>query len=535
MTVTREDQVPSDLESGSSQTLSKTSSMSEHNGPASRVGGLEKIESQATYRSARSHRSAVQRITTAQDWEGPDDPDNPLNWSLGWKAYTMVMVSLQAISSTFGSSIISPGTREIAQEFNVSTTAAILSLSLYVLGLALGPVISAPCSETFGRKSVYLFLFPPSLLFTLGAGLTHSFAGLLICRLLAATLCSGCLAVGAGSMSDIWLPKHRAAAGAVYMLVPFLGPAMGPSVGGYVALYKGWRWTQWCILFLGTFTYIVALPQRETYKKIILQQRAKKFNLPPPPNTIPAGWERMKFFLTVSLFRPINMILTEPIVSFLSIYTAFNFSVLFCFFAAFPVVYQSPYPDIQIYHFNTGEAGLIFLGLGIGNLISTAISIWLDRITYQRKFTKIHSNGGAAAAGSTLPPEERLINAKIGSFLLPISLFWFGWTARPNIHWIVPTLATVPFAIGNLLVFTSTMLYLMDTYGPMGGASAAAANGILRYVAGAVFPLFTVQMYRAMGVGWATSLLAFITVALLPIPWILAVYGPKIRGRSGYT
>ncbi|RMD42315.1 hypothetical protein DV735_g2811, partial [Chaetothyriales sp. CBS 134920] len=474
-THSKENQVPYDLESGSSHTHSKASSMSEQEELASRVGGLEKIETQATHRSARSARSTqsrrpAHRVTTAQDWEGPDDPGNPLNWTMGWKAYTMIMVSLQAITSTFGSSIISPGTREIAQEFNVSTTAAILALSLYVLGLALGPVISAPISETFGRRSVYLYLFPPSLFFTLGAGLTHSFAGLLICRLLAATLCSGCLAVGAGSMSDIWFPKHRAAAGAIYMLVPFLGPALGPSVGGYVALYKGWRWTQWCILFLGTFTYIVALPQRETYKKIILQQRAKKFNLPPPPNTIPAGWQRTKFFLTVSLFRPINMIFTEPIVCFLSLYTAFNFSVLFCFFAAFPVVYQSPYPDIQIYHMNTGQAGLIFFGLGIGNLASTAVSIWLDLITYQRKFTKLDSDGQHALAGSSpLQPEERLINAKIGSFLLPVSLFWFGWTARPNIHWIVPTLATIPFAAGNLL------------------------------------------MYRALGVGWATSLLSFIT------------------------
>lgn len=36
-------------------------------------------------------------------------------------------------------------------------------------------------------------------------------------------------------------------------------------------------------------------------------------------------------------------------------------------------------------------------------------------------------------------------------------------------------------------------MYLVDTYGPTNGASAMAANGLLRYTCGAIFPLFTVQ------------------------------------------
>ena len=85
------------------------------------------------------------------------------------------------------------------------------------------------------------------------------------------------------------------------------------------------------------------------------------------------------------------------------------------------------------------------------------------------------------------------------------------------------------------MVFCSVVLYLIDTYGPMGGASAAAANGILRYVAGAVFPLFTVQMYRAMGVQWGTSLLGFVTVALCVLPFVFWKFGEGIRSRSAYT
>lgn len=40
---------------------------------------------------------------------------------------------------------------------------------------------------------------------------------------------------------------------------------------------------------------------------------------------------------------------------------------------------------------------------------------------------------------------------------------------------------------------SSTALYLVDVYGRPNGASALAANGLVRYTLGAVFPLFAIQ------------------------------------------
>lgn len=41
-------------------------------------------------------------------------------------------------------------------------------------------------------------------------------------------------------------------------------------------------------------------------------------------------------------------------------------------------------------------------------------------------------------------------------------------------------------------------------------------------------------MYTRLGIDWATSLLGFIAVALLPVPWVLFKYGPAVRKRSAY-
>jgi len=73
-------------------------------------------------------------------------------------------------------------------------------------------------------------------------------------------------------------------------------------------------------------------------------------------------------------------------------------------------------------HFNTGEGGLVFLGIGIGVVLATLIFIVMDRMIYRRKTLRRRTEGDF----TPLPPEERLWPAMLGSVLLPISLFWFG-------------------------------------------------------------------------------------------------------------
>lgn len=262
----------------------------------------------------------------------------------------------------------------------------------------------------------------------------------------------------------------------------------------------GWRWTMWDILFATVPIYIFSLGMQESYKKIILKRRAKKRGIPVVTQG-PKGLAAIKLLLTITLTRPVRMLLTEPIVTFLSLYVAFVFAVLFAFFAAFPIVFEG------IYHFNTGESGLVFLGVGLGVAMAVVTGVLSDKLIYQKHHRLAIAEGRTHAA-----PEHRLYPAMWASVGLPIGLFWFGWSSREEVHWIVPVLGTIPFAWANLCIFVrffglhncscnicanssqiSTILYLIDVYGPLNGASAMAANGLLRYILGAVFPLFTLQ------------------------------------------
>lgn len=113
------------------------------------------------------------------------------------------------------------------QEFNVSSTVAILPLSLYVIALGWGPVIGGPLSETVGRYPVYLLSVPLGCFFTLGAGFTHNFGSLCFLRFMAGLCWAPVLAVASGSLSETFTPKTRGPASAIFVLMPFLGPGLG--------------------------------------------------------------------------------------------------------------------------------------------------------------------------------------------------------------------------------------------------------------------------------------------------------------------
>jgi len=75
--------------------------------------------------------------------------------------------------------------------------------------------------------------------------------------------------------------------------------------------------------------------------------------------------------------------------------------------------------------------------------------------------------------------------------------------------------------------------YLIDAYNSH-AASVTAASTVFRSFLGTLLPLAGRSMYAALGVGWGTSVLAFISVALLPLPFVFYVCGRRIREGGGF-
>lgn len=220
------------------------------------------------------------------------------------------------------------------------------------------------------------------------------------------------------------------------------------------------------------------------------------------------------------------MLFTEPIVTFFDVYIAFNFGLLDAFFAAFSYVFET------VYGFDIGSTRLTFLGQAVGSFIGLIIMLCIYRFYWTKE---AHHKAKKTEVNGKMSPDKRLVIAMMGASLIPISLFWFGWTAKPSIYWISPVATEAIFSCGNILVFTCATLYLTDCYGALYGASAWASNTFLRYLFAFIFPLFAVQMYEGLGVGWASSLLAFVSVVLMFIPFICHRYGARMRSKTKYS
>ncbi|GFP60151.1 major facilitator superfamily multidrug transporter mdrA [Trichoderma asperellum] len=450
------------------------------------------------------------------DWD--NDPHNPYNWPAWRKGLMVFTISTMGLTISIATSISSSSVGLLQEEFGVSRTVALLPLTLYVVALGLGPVIGGPLSETIGRYPVIMGGMLLGSFFTIGAGFVHNFGALCFFRFLTGFLWAPVLANAPGSLSETFLPKTRGPVSAMFILTPFLGPGLGPVIGSFVSVDKGWRWTEWTMLFFAAFTITLGCFIGETFHPILKRRLAKKRGLEVPP--LPPVSERIKTFAVVAAIRPLLMLFTEPIVSFICLYVAVNFGTLFSFFGGVP------YSFGMVYHFDTEQSGLVFLAIVIGCFLGLATIMACEIFFYRKQVPNYPPH--------KIPPEHRLYPAMMGCFGLPIGLFWFAWTAREDISWASPAVAIIPFAWGNLCVFVSTIQYISDTYTGNVVASASSANSLARYGFAGVFPLFTIQMYEGLGIHWATSLLGFIALALIPIPFVLYRFGPTIRAKSKF-
>ena len=213
------------------------------------------------------------------------------------------------------------------------------------------------------------------------------------------------------------------------------------------------------------------------------------------------------------------MLALEPILSLVTIYQAFTYGILYLVFVSYPIAFR------EVRHWSLGISGLAYLGLLTGVFLGAALVI-AHTVTRFAQITKANNN--------VVIPEQRLPLMILGGCLLPAGLFVYAWTSDPDVHWAGQIIGSIPIGMGLYLVFVQCINYIVDVYYPVAN-SAVSANAFVRSFFGAGFPLFGPAMYHHWGVAWATSLLAFLSIAMIPIPVLFYVYGQKIRSWSRMT
>lgn len=491
---------------------------------------LEKNENAEAPPSAPANRdlkttNPTDREANLVGWDGPDDPEDPQNMPT-WRKWVVTMtMSSMTMWITFASSVFSTATLVTAKEFNVSTEVMVLGTSLVLFGMAVGPMAWSPLSELYGRRLPLFLGYTIFAIFQIPVAVAQNVQTILVCRFMIGLFGCSPLAVVGGALADFWNPVDRAIAIAMFSSATFVGPALGPVVGGFLTdSYLGWRWTAWITLIASAaFGLLGFFIIPETYAPVLHQRRAARLRIETGNWALHALLDEnhptAKDFVWKYLLRPIQMLFLEPILICITIYLALVYGILYLFFEAYPVSFQE-----ERGWTSGGIAGLPFIGILIGVLCGVALIIYQTKTRFAQK---LKTNGQVV-------PEERLIPMMYASVALPAGLFWFGWTSHTDIIWVPQVIAGVPIGMGILVIFMQGLNYIIDVY-LMFANSGIAANTLIRSLVGGAFPLFSTQMYHKLGVDWASSLLGFITIAMIPIPVVFFIYGKRIRAMSKYS
>lgn len=248
-----------------------------------------------------------------------------------------------------------------------------------------------------------------------------------------------------------------------------LGPLLAPIISGFCSTSIGWRWTFWIGLIIAGVTLIMAFFLPETYAPVLLSQRAAKIRKADPKAQVYSASELephdFKLLFTRVLTRPIRMILTELIVTATCLYLSLVYTIFYMSFQAFPIIFQN------VYGLSPGVTGLCYLPVGVGALLAVPIFFGYDHIVLNAK--------ARGTPWSKIEEYRRVPLACLGGPLFAMSLFWLGWSSRPNVSFVVPMLAGIPFgggysmcipnsynrATSNILSSWSTARLMVSIYG----------------------------------------------------------------------
>lgn len=384
---------------------------------------------------------------------------NPFLWPERRKS---AMTFLSVVATTFTAytaGSYAPGIDRYMKIWNISLPAAEVGITTFTIGFGVAPMFLAPFSEINGRRPVFVitgFLF---VVFQMACALAPSFAAMLVFRFLVGCMGSTFSTMVGGVVADIYQAKDRNTAMALFSGGALFGTGLGPLVSGFIAQHITWRWIFYLqIITNGAIWVYIFFFFYETRGSILLSKKAKALNkwydqlealghygvmMPVATDEsfcgektsrtspqrirwkVKADEERSSIakMVSVSLYRPFHLLITEPVVFFFSLWISFAWSVLYLTFSAIPLVFSTNHG------FNTAETGAVFASIAIASVISTVINVYQERVA--RRFFS------AKRQEFLSTPEGRLYFSCVQSALLPIGCFWFGWVSL-NYHTLLP-------------------------------------------------------------------------------------------------
>ncbi|KAJ5907888.1 hypothetical protein N7495_000570 [Penicillium taxi] len=464
-------------------------------------------------------------------WNGPDDPDNPFNWGFKYKWIMTLTICFVSILTGLPAGTYGSGNDWMAERFNVQNSPfpnLYWATCSWNMGAAAFPLVFVPLTESAGRMPGYFVGYIILVMTLFGSAFAQNFATLVVTRFFGGGASSVSINIVGGSISDIWPGDlARSLPMSIFGFTSVAGIALGPFIGSCIVQinrHDPWRWIFYIqIIYNSALIPVFYLILKESRPDVILKKRAQKIRREtgrPIYAKCEINAPTKIELLKTSFQRPTRMLTTEPVVIFFTLWVSFAWGILYLFFSSVVQTFSTNYG------WDLLATGLVQLAITVGAIIGTAINPFSDYL-YLKSAERNTEKPGKAI------PEARLYTAIPGSILFAASLFWYGWSSQPQVHWIVPTISITVAGLGVYSIYMAVVNYLTDAYERY-AASALSAASLGRNVFGAFLPLAAPQLFTNLGFGWAGSLVGFIASALSVVPIVLVLKGRQIRARSTF-
>ena len=363
-------------------------------------------------------------------------------------ASLLVTLALLSAVAPFATDLYLPAFPEMVDDLHTSPTTVQLTLTTFLIGLALGQLIFGPLSDRYGRVRPLLIGAVVCVGASVVATLAPSIEVLIAARLAQGLTGAAGMVIGRAIISDLATGRAAARAFSLMMIVGGVAPIVAPLAGGFLVGPLGWRGALAVILALVVLMLITALIViRETHtEERRTALRAEKGT---------AG-------------SPLRQLLGRRYIGNVVAF-GFAFAVLMAYISASPFVYQT------MMGLSAAQYGAVFGVNAFGLLLVSALSARLSARTEPHVL---------AAAGLAIVTAASVVVLALAYTDLPA-----GWLALPL------------FAadVGMGLIFgTATALALSAA--PRAAGSASAVLGATQFLlAAAVSPLVSVAGEHTAG------------------------------------
>lgn len=483
-----------------------------------------------------------------------DNPYHPFHWSRKRKYFIVFAYCILQLYVTLTSTTYVAVEFIVQEKFNVNAQVSTLGQSMFILGTAIGPAFLGPLSDIGGRKWVYVFSIVFYVIFNFGCAWPMNMAQLAIMMFIIGVCGSTAVSNVAGTVGDLFGGSDEASQPmAMFVFSANAGPSIGGIVGEAIAENSnlGFKWIFIINIIIGAAAIVGLCFLPETLPRIVIGERVAIEGKEDAPNVIIREFRYFKETIMgktpswkieyeqkiselgteaivveeVSVINEIRfvavtalkMMVTEPIIIFLSLYNGFIYGILFLYndgiFSVFvdnnglsPIAAECTYLNFVV--------GVTFV------LLLQPLQTWLfkrDRL----------ANGGVAR------PEARFTMSLVTVWGFPIGLFWLGFTSMGDVNYWSPIIAGLVLAIADPLLWLAMLSYIIDSYSASGlSNSAIAAFCIPSFAIAAGLSHAGVAMFENMSTRWAFATLGFISLGVVALVYVFYFFGPRLRGAS---